>query len=198
MDSIFKDLADLQSSEATRALSRQLGTDERATESALAAALPALLSALSRNAQSPDGAQSLLAVLDRDHDGSILDDVLGALGSSPSGSAEGILEHLLGARRGAVETQIGKQAGLDTGSVSRVLAALAPLLLGAVARARRQGNWGAADLAEQLGAERNRAEETVPGSIGLFEELLDADHDGEIGDDVTRLGAQLLGSLFRR
>ena len=46
--------------------------------------------------------------------------------------------------------------------------------------------------------ERNRAEETVPGSIGLFEELLDADHDGEIGDDVTRLGAQLLGSLFRR
>ena len=125
---IFKDLADLQSSEATRALSRQLGTDERATESALAAALPALLSALSRNAQSPDGAQSLLAALDRDHDGSILDDVLGALGSSPSGSAEGILEHLLGARRGAVETQIGKQAGLDTGSVSRVLAALAPPL----------------------------------------------------------------------
>jgi hypothetical protein len=38
----------------------------------------------------------------------------------------------------------------------------------------------------------------VPGSFGIFEKLLDADGDGEIGDDVTRVGTGLIESLFRR
>ena len=86
MNSIFEGLADLQSPEAARTLSRELGTDEAATQNALAAALPALLGALSRSGTSPEGAQSLLGALDRDHDGSILDDLLGALGGARSGS----------------------------------------------------------------------------------------------------------------
>ena len=198
MNSIFEGLADLQSPEAARTLSRELGTDEAATQNALAAALPALLGALSRSGSSADGAQSLLAALDRDHDGSILDDLLGALGGEQLGSAEGILGHLLGARRGAVESQIGRQSGLDADSVGKILAAVAPLVMGALGRARRQGNWDADGLVRELGAERSRAEEAVPGSFGLFEKLLDADGDGEISDDVTRVGTRLIESLFRR
>jgi hypothetical protein len=198
MNSIFEGLADLQSPEAARTLSRELGTDEAATQNALAAALPALLGALSRSGTSPDGARSLLVALDRDHDGSVLDDLLGALGGKRSGSAEEILGHLLGARRGAVESQIGRQSGLDPASVGKILAAVAPLVMGALGRARRQGNWDADGLSRELGAERARAEEAVPGSFGIFEKLLDADGDGEIGDDVTRVGTQLIASLFRR
>jgi hypothetical protein len=198
LNSIFESLADLQSPEAARTLSRELGTDEAATQSALAAALPALLGALSRSGTSPGGSQSLLAALDRDHDGSILDDLLGALGGGQSSSAEGILGHLLGARRGAVESQIGRQSGLDPASVGKILAALAPLVMGALGRAQRQGSWDADGLARELGAERSRAEEAAPGSFGIFEQLLDADGDGEIGDDVTRIGTQLLGNLFKR
>lgn len=198
MNSIFESLADLQNPEAVGTLGRQLGTDPAATQNALAAALPALLGALSRSSASPDGAQSLLAALDRDHDGTILDDLLGALGGQGSSSAEGILGQLLGARRGAVESQIGRQSGLDADSVGKILAALAPLVMGALGRARRQGNWDADGLARELGAERSRAEEAVPGSFGIFEKLLDADGDGEIGDDVTRVGGRLIESLFRR
>ena len=198
MNSIFDGLADLQSPEAARTLSRELGIDEAATKNALAAALPALMGALSRTGTTPDGAQSLLAALDRDHDGSILDDLLGTLGGAQSGSGEGILGHLLGARRGAVESQIGRQSGLDPASVGKILAAVAPLVMGALGRARSQGNWDADGLAQELGAERTRADEAVPGSFGIFEKLLDADGDGEIGDDVTRVGTQLIASLFRR
>jgi hypothetical protein len=198
VNSIFESLADLQNPEAARTLSRQLGTDEAATQSALAAALPALLGALSRSGTSPGGAQSLLAALDRDHDGSILDDLLGALGGAQSSSAEGILGHLLGGRRGAVESQIGRQSGLDPTSVGKILAAVAPLVMGALGRAQRRGSWDADGLARELGAERTRAEEAAPGSFGIFEKLLDTDGDGEIGDDVTRIGTQLLGNLFKR
>jgi len=198
VSSIFEALADLQSPEAARTLSRQLGTDQAATQNALAAALPALLGALSRSGAGPDGARSLLGALDRDHDGSILDDLLGALGGGRSSSGEGILGHLLGAQRGAVERQIGRQSGLDPASVGKILAAVAPLVMGALGRARRQGNWDADGLARELGAERSRAEEAVPGSFGIFEKLLDADGDGEIGDDVTRVGTRLLESFFRR
>jgi hypothetical protein len=97
-----------------------------------------------------------------------------------------------------VESRIGQQSGLDADSVGKILAAVAPLVMGALGRARRQGNWDADGLARELGAERSRAEEAVPGSFGIFEKLLDADGDGEIGDDVTRVGTRLIESLFRR
>ena len=79
-----------------------------------------------------------------------------------------------------------------------IFLALAPLVMGALGRAQRQGNWDADGLARELGAERSRAEEAAPGSFGIFEKLLDADDDGEIGDDVARIGTQLLGNLFKR
>lgn len=195
MQSIFGDLARLQAPEATQALIRCLGSGAQATERALAAALPVLVIALARNAASAEGARSLLAALDRDHDGSILDDLPGALAGVPSGSGDGIVRHILGLRRGAVEVQISRQAGLDAGSVGRLLATIAPVVMGALGRARRRGGWTAPYLARGLGVECARAEEAVPGSVGLLEEFLEADAERETGDDVTQIGARVLHRL---
>ena len=48
------------------------------------AALPALLAALQGNAATPGGSRRCCRALDRDHDGSILDDLAGFLGQGPS------------------------------------------------------------------------------------------------------------------
>ena len=61
-------------------IGRQIGADEATTQSAIAAALPVLVSALARNASRPGGAEALDRALERDHDGSILDDLMGSLG----------------------------------------------------------------------------------------------------------------------
>jgi hypothetical protein len=197
VQSILRTLADLNSSDAARALSQRIGTDERSTARVLAAGLPTLLITLARNVASEHGARSLLDALERDHDGGILDDVLGALRGTPCRLGDAILGHVLGARRSRVEIQIGRQTGLDPAFVSRILAVLAPFVLGAVGRARLAHGWDALDLRRALGTECTLAEDLLPGSVGVFEELLEADAGQEMGDEVPGVGEELLQRLSR-
>jgi hypothetical protein len=69
---------------------------------------------------------------------------------------------------------------------------LAPVVLGALGRAKRQGAMGAGDLASMLGQERERVA-AAPGGLGGLMGLLDADHDGSVVDDVARLAGKLFG-----
>lgn len=177
------------------ALGQQLGADPATTGKAVSAALPALLGSLSRNADSPTGAASLASALDRDHDGSILDDIGGFLGGGQTAAGDAILGHVLGGRQPAVEQNIANSAGLDLGMVQRLLPLLAPLLMGYVGRAKRQQGFDAGSLAGMLGGARRQID---AGSPGLLGSLLDADGDGDATDDVLRLGGKLLGGLFGR
>ena len=197
MQSILRTLAELDHPDAARALGQRIGTGERSTARALAAVLPTLLTALVRNAASEHGARALLAALERDHDGGILDDVLGAMRGTPCRFGDAILGHILGARRSRVEIQIGRQTGLDPAFVSRILAVLAPLVLGAVGRARLEHGWDALGLRRALGTECTLAEDVLPGSVGVFEELLEADADQEMGDEIPGVGEKLLRRLSR-
>ncbi len=198
MESIFAALGDLQQDEALDALGRRLGTDRNTAGKAVAAALPALISALSRNARTSDGAQSLAGAIARDHDGGILDDVVGALAGGGSRRDERILDHVFGGRRAPLQQQLGRGAGLDGAGMGRVLAALAPVVLGALGRAQRQGTWDAGDLAGALQGEGRRLQERDPDASSLFEKLLDSDGDGQVADDVAAIGARVLGRFFSR
>jgi len=195
--SILRTLSDLLSPDAVQALSWRIGTDERSTERVLATALPVLLVALARHVANESGAASLLAALERDHDGGILDDPLAALRGTPCRSGETILAQVLGARRNPVELEIGRQTAVDPAFVSRTLAALAPLVLGAVGRERRRHGWGALALRRALGTECTYAEDVLPGSVGVFEELLEAEADREMGEDVPDVGEELRRRLSR-
>jgi len=198
-DSIFQALSALQDPAAARQLSQQLGTDEAATGKAISAALPALVAGLSRTAAQGDGGSSLVSMLDRNGDGSIVDDMLGSLvGGGGASSGGDILGDLLGGGRGQVESQIGRSTGLDSGSVAQILTALAPLVLGALARAKQTESLDGPALQQRIGAEQRRLEVETPGGLSAFERMLDMDGDGEVGDDVAQLGAQVLGGLFRR
>ncbi|GAB5519877.1 MAG: DUF937 domain-containing protein [Rhodothermales bacterium] len=71
----------------TQQISQQLGANPQQVQTAMQAAIPALVGALAKNAQSPQGAQSLASALERDHDGSVLDNIGGLLGALSGGSA---------------------------------------------------------------------------------------------------------------
>ncbi len=173
-------------------LARQLGSDEDATGRAVSAALPALVGALARNAAAPGGAESLSNALQSDHDGSVLDDLGGLLGSG-SGAGDGILGHVLGNGRGAVEQSVSRSSGLDAGTIARLLPLLAPIVMGMLGKQQRQQGLDADGLAGMLSGEQARVERQAPGMLG---QLLDADGDGDATDDVMRMGASLLGGLF--
>lgn len=178
-------------------IGRSIGADEKKTGGAVAAALPILLSALGRNASKPEGAQALASALDKDHDGGILENLGGFLGNPEAGPGNGILKHVLGGRRPAVERSVGKATGLDAGSVGKLLITLAPVVMGMLGKMKRQDNMDANGLASFLGRERQTAERQAPIADGLFGQLLDSDGDGDVDlGDVMKKGGGLLGGLF--
>jgi len=177
---------------AVQQISGRLGADRNATSTAISAALPLLLGALAKNASSPDGARQLHDALARDHDGSRLDRLPDPDTDGPEGNA--ILKHVLADRRGLAEQGIAKASGLDMAKVGPLLAMLAPVVLGALGKARKERGLGPQDLSAMLGGERDAMSAASPGMMGAVSQLLDRDRDGSVVDDL----GGMLGGLFGR
>lgn len=183
---------------ALNEIAGQVGADEASVRNAATAALPLLLAAMARNASTDGGAQALHGAIQRDHDGSVLDNLSGFLrqGGAPADGA-GILRHLLGARTPVVEGAVAKASGLDPAKAASLLALLAPLVMGAAGKAQREGHLTPGDLGRTLSAERDRAL-GGPGDSSaarILTGLLDRDGDGSVLDDAGNL---LKGFLRRR
>jgi hypothetical protein len=187
----------LGGSGGTKEISRQLGADEGATGKAVSAALPLLLGALSGNASKGDGAQSLWNALNKDHDGSVLNDPGSVLRNPEAGPGAGILRHVLGSRRTAVESSLSRTSGLDSGSTGKLLTMLAPLVMGALGKARREQNLDIGGMARMLGDEGQQLRAQNPQAMGLVGKLLDTDGDGDVDlGDLAKHGLGALGKLF--
>ena len=196
--SILDMLSQQLGGDAVKQISRQLGAAERSTEKAISGALPMLVGALANNSRNADGANALAGALDRDHDGSILDDIGGFLGQgdAAAGAGAGILKHVLGGRQQTAANGLGKMSGLDGGSAGQLMAMLAPLVMGALGRQKRQANLDNTGLAGMLQGERERVQRKAPDAMGMLGSLIDADGDGDVKDDVARIGMSMLGKLF--
>ncbi len=164
----------------------------------LAGAVPAVLAGLSRNTQSTSGAGTLLNALDRDHDGSVLDDVLGFLGGDSDTAGTGILGHVFGSRQTNVEKAVSHSSGVDQSAVTRIMAIAAPLIMGNLGKARREQNLDASGLAATLSRQEQITRERAPAAADMFSRLLDRDGDGDTMDDIVKMGSGLLGKLFSK
>jgi hypothetical protein len=218
-----------------QSIAKAIGASPAVTERAVEAALPALVGGLARNATaSPEGAASLAGALDRDHDGSILDDLGGLLGggssglggllggggggsssgmggllgaagsllggggsSSPASAGAGILANVFGAGQNKVESAVGSASGLDIGQAGKLMAMLAPIVMGVLGKMKSQQGLDASGLAGLLGQERDDLAAKTPALGGLLG-MLDSDGDGDLGDDVAELGAGLLKGFLNR
>ena len=197
MSSPLEDLLGQLGGDQVARLSATLGSDPAATGRAVSAAIPMLFSALAANARRPEGAEALAGALERDHDGSVLDDVAGFLSGGGTGPGQAILGHILGGRQGAAQAEISRASGLDLRSVGRLLALLAPLVMGALGRHQRSQGLDLGSLVDLLGAERHRADAALPDGLGSLASMFDANHDGSVLDDAARIGSDLLGGLFK-
>jgi hypothetical protein len=176
-------------------ISSRVGADSGVTSKGIAAAIPVLLGALAHNANQGDGAQQLNDALAWDHDGSVLNDVAGAVRDGQLADGNAILGHVLGDRRDVAEQAVARASGLDLSKAGPLLALLAPVVMGALGRARQQAGLNPQSLSELLGGEREAIGAAAPGVIGVVSRLLDRNHDGSALDDV---GAMLSGLLGKR
>jgi len=173
-------------------LGQQAGTDENQAKQGLSAAVPLLLGAMERNAGDGDGAESLKGALERDHDGSILDNVGGFLDAPEQGKGAGILKHVLGDKRTGVEEKLAEKTGLDSGPMAKLLEMAAPLVMGALGRRQREAGVGMEQLSQFLGGQREESESSA-GMLGMVSGLLDSDKDGDVMDDIAGLAGKLFG-----
>lgn len=196
MTSILDTLKEQLGPATIQQMSRSLGTDPNTTANAVSMALPVLLGGLSRNAASPQGAVALDRALG-DHDGSILDNLGGLLGGAGGGIGGAILGHIFGPKRSAVEQGVGKASGLNAQQVSQLLMMLAPIVMAVLGRAKQQTGMDASRLPDVLQQSTQQSQKETP-ALGGLSSILDANHDGQIADDVARLGKSVLGSLFEK
>jgi hypothetical protein len=130
---------------AISAIAAQLGTSPENAQKAVGAALPALLGQLKDNADDPDKGPLLHDAIEKDHDGAALDDVNGFLSGGLAEAIGGkVLGHVFGGQKDSAAATVAKTGGIDMAQALRLLAILAPIVLGAMGKAKKQGSGDAA------------------------------------------------------
>lgn len=174
-------------------ISLRLGIDETTTRRAVAVAVPLLIAALARNSSQPAGAQALHQAVEQDHDGSILENLAGLINSPQDYSGSGILGHVLGTTQGTAETEIAKQSGLNPSAAGSLLEILAPVVMGTLGKQQQAEGLSSDQLASYLNSESIQAQQSAPDLMGAISNLLDANKDGSVTDDLGNLAAKVFG-----
>lgn len=128
---------------AERAESK-FGIDRNQIIALLAVAAPLIISYLRKKSQDTQEAESLNAALDKDHDGSILNDVNQAEARQSEGNS--ILTHIFGGEKQNVENQLSEKTGISIDKIGPVLSMLAPIIMGYIGKEKQQNNVGAGGL----------------------------------------------------
>ena len=133
-------------------ISSQLGTNPQQTSSALEAAVPLLLGALTRNAAQPGGMDSLSGALDQ-HDGRDLDRFQQGQMPDPQ-DGQAIVGKIFGGQGQAAANAVSQRSGLSPQLAMQVLSMLAPLVLAYLSRQRGgQGGGLGGGLGQNQGSQ---------------------------------------------
>lgn len=176
-------------------LAEQVGGNEGQVKSGVMAALPAMLTALSKNTGTEKGAEELNNALETKHDGSILNNLSGYLSNPDLKDGAGILNHLFGSQTSNVANAVSQSSGLDSNGSMKMLQMLAPVLMGMLGQQKKQNNLdaeGIGNLTSML-ASNFGSEAGASGIMEAVTNLLDANKDGNVMDDIMGMVGKIFG-----
>ena len=96
-----------------------------------------------------------------------------------------------------MESALSQTSGVDSAAVGKIIAMIAPLVMGALGRTKQQQGLDATGLAQMLGQEKDMARQRSAEAVDMLTRFLDSDDDGSAMDEVAALGSKLLGGLFK-
>jgi len=182
----------LSNPEALKKLSKSVNADESQVEQLTQLGMPVLLEALNRNASTPQGAAALADALDSHKDDNV-SDLMGFFDNVDTADGAKILQHVLSDKNDRVQNSLARQTGMDANQVAGLLSQLAPLLLGALGNQKKDQNLdasGVSGLTSSLTGMLGQSEKG--GLLGLAMQMLDADKDGSIVDDISNIIGKFL------
>ncbi len=202
-----------QGGAAAQRAGSQLGLDAAQSQSAVAALLPAISSALKKNTSSPQGLAQLLQALQNGNHEQYLDnpDAMAQPETVTDGNA--ILGHLFGSKEvsRAVAGRASEQTGISTDLLKKMLPMVATMAMGGLSQQTRQpsvksalaglaiqkmlgGGQKASGLGGLLGGllggqarQQQQVQQQHQQGLGILGKMLDADGDGNVMDDVLNM-----------
>lgn len=175
--------------------------DENQMNGASQSAINLILNGLMKNASNSNGLGALAGVLDKDHDGGILDDISGFLSGSKEGQRSangfGILSHILGDKLFPVVKSLSKQNNISQDQSINILMKVAPLVLGSIGKTKRQQNLDGNGLFDLLQNSAQTFNEPRKDN-SILKNLLDRDGDGNPINDVAGIGMKILGNFLKK
>ncbi|MCB1604545.1 MAG: DUF937 domain-containing protein [Xanthomonadales bacterium] len=179
-------------------MASKIGGDNDGIKRAAAVAVPMIISALQKNAGSRQGAESLANALDKKHSGGILDNLGSLLGGDSMRDGGKILGHVFGNRQDNITQQLGRATGLGNQGAGDLMSMLAPMVMGALGKAKQQSGAGVSGLQDLLRQEQQTIQKRQPKQMGMIEGMLDSDGDGDVDlGDILKKGSGLLSGFFK-
>jgi len=190
----------------------QLGLNQQQSQSAIAALLPAISSALKQNTSSPQGLAGLLGALQGGQHEQYLENpqMLGQQQTVTDGNA--ILGHLFGSKdvSRAVAGHAAQKTGIGADVLKKMLPLVATMAMGSLSKQTKaptmqsaltglamqhlMGGQKKSGLGAILGAvtganarQQQQTQQTHQQGMGILGKLLDADGDGSMMDDVLKM-----------
>lgn len=180
----------LESKGAVDQIAGKLGIPPGKASSALSAAVPTIMAGLAKNTQKPEGAAALAGALEKDHDGSVLDEDE-YFDRYQEKKGEKILGHVFGGKEAEVETKVSALSGLNPSQGADLMKMLAPLVMGYLGKEKKQGGLDVGNLAAMLGGGGGGGGGlNLPGGLGDLLEGL-----GGGGTPTTASGGRKSGGL---
>ncbi|HUF04463.1 MAG TPA: DUF937 domain-containing protein [Aridibacter sp.] len=182
---------------AREQIGQNLGADNSTVNNAIQIALPMILGELQNKARDPQGAASINGALEKDHDGSLLDqlgDYLQGGVPAPQNAdrqtdGTGILGHILGNAGGPVAKEISKRTGLNAGQAANLLITLAPIVMAYLGKQKRETDVGAGGLSDLIEGQAGLDAASGGSILDLATGALDKDGDGSALDDLASMAA---------
>ena len=189
----------------------QLGLNQQQSQSAIAALLPAISSALKQNTAKPEGFAGLLGALQNGNHDQYLDNPQAVAQPTAITDGNAILGHLFGSKdvSRAVAGHAAQQTGLDTSILKKMLPMVAAMAMGSLSKQTRQpsmaqglaglainqmmgGGQKASGLSGLLGSilgggQQKQVRQQHQQGLGMLGNLLDADGNGSVMDDVLKM-----------
>lgn len=159
----------------------------------LVVAAPLVISYLRNKSKDANEAEALNNALNKDHDGSILDDPSQADARQDEGNS--ILSHIFGGDKGAVENNLSQTSGISIDKIGPILAMLAPVIMGYIGKQKQENNVGAGGLGDLLGGILGNAQGQAQASDNPLGNILGSVLGGSQSSSGGGIG-DLLGGLL--
>lgn len=155
-------------------ISKSVGGDGKAVQSALGMGLPMIMSSMANTASKPGGADMLTKMLAQAGGSNPMGNMSGLLGNPAAAGGAGMMSTLFGSQMGTIQNAISQKTGLPPAIVGKVMEIATPMVMGYVGKMFVQQKMDTKNLTGLLGEQSKMALQGSPDAAAMAKQLVGA------------------------